>query len=428
MAYTVRTPVTAIEFGTEKICVLHGCRGESGNAEVLAFAQAPSAGAIRKGMIYDYAKTEKILGEVLDRADRTLPAGVSAIDRKNVYFLLNGMSINSHRGDGSVTVYDSETVQQQHVTDAVEKAHALALPQGIVSFGSYDSFFVLDQRNRVKNPVGQQADHLDAYVHILTTEQKQLDGIKHILTNLGFEYDAVPVFNGIASAFGVLWQEEREQGVLLIDFGQGVCNYVLVCADGVYLSGVLGVGVTHLANDLAVGLDLPYEKCLNFLRERRMSKLREAEKSYWEYTASVTGKRRRIPLDSFERIIELRLREIYSIIFAKVREKKLTSCMSAGVVLCGGGAMLEGAVSVARNVFEVPVRVGTPFDVSGVMAEFSSGMSSYAAVQGLLKYALADDSQQETDSMNAVYEAFSRVGNAVFSRFKRVKKALEKST
>ncbi len=425
MAFTARTPVTAIELGTEKICVLHGCRDESGNAEVLAFAQAPSGGAIRKGMIYDYRETEKILGEVLDRADRALPPGSSAAERKNVYVLLNGMTIASHRGDGSVVIADG-AVQEQHVADAVEKAHTLALSQGIASFASYDSFFVLDHQNRVKNPVGQHARHLDAYVHILTTEQDQLDGIRHILTSLGFEYDYIPVFNGIASAFGVLRQEEREQGVLLIDFGQGVCNYVLVCADGVYLSGVLSVGVTHLANDLSVGLELPYEKCLDFLREGRMTKLREAEKSYWEYTASVTGKRRRIPLDSFERIIELRLREIYSVILAKVREKKLLPCMSSGVVLCGGGALMENAVSAAREVFEAPVRVGVPFDVTGVMAEFKDGMASYAAVLGLLKYALADDEQQDADSMSVVREALSRVGDAVFSRFKWVRKALVK--
>ncbi len=426
MAYITRTPVTAIELGTEKICVLHGYRNDAGNAEVLAFAQAPADGAIRKGVIYDGEKTAKILGEVLDRADRALPANMAAMERKNVYVLLNGMSIQSHRGEGAVTITDSETVQEKHVQEAIDKAQSAELPSGAVSFSAYDSFYVLDHQGRTKEPAGERARHLNAYMHILTTEQKHLDGIRHLLRNLGFEYEPNPVFNGIASAFGVLRQDERERGVLLIDFGQGVCDYTLICLDGVYLSGVLGVGVTHLANDLSIGLNLPYERCMSLLRDCSMTKQRKAGFNFIECPVSASGKHRKIPLDSIERIIELRLREIFSIIHAKVQEKNLTPCIETGIVLCGGGAVLENVVSAAKSVFDLPVRIGTPVDVTGVMAGFQDSPASYAAIQGLLKYALEEDLQQEQDSMNRLREVMVKVGNLVSSRFKLARKALEK--
>lgn len=60
MASNIRTPITVIEFGTDKICVLHGRRDEAGNAEVIAFAQAPSDGAVQKGAIVDFDKAKKI--------------------------------------------------------------------------------------------------------------------------------------------------------------------------------------------------------------------------------------------------------------------------------------------------------------------------------------------------------------------------------
>lgn len=424
MTYNPSVPVTAIEFGTDKICVLHGRQNDDGSAETLAFAQMPSDGCVRKGTIVDYEKAMKILGGVLERADRAMPF---SIERRNVYFLLNGMTVESRRGEGTVMIHDGDQVTRQHVCDALEKAHGLSLPQGIVSFSSYDSFFVVNRSNRVKNPIGQLAGQLDAYVHIITAGQKQIENVRHILRELGFERGAAePVFNGMASAFGVLRSDEQEQGVLLIDFGMGVCDYVLICADGVYLSGVLGVGISHVANDLSIGLDLPYDFCLKFLRESKMTKLREANTNFLEYTASVTGRKRRIPLDSFEKIMDLRLREIFTVIRAKVMEKKLSSCMTSGIVLCGGGAMLEGAVSTARNIFSAPVRIGEPIGISGVRAGFDSAPVCYASILGLLKYAIESESEQETGGIDYVRNAIAGVAESMIGKFRQVRKVFSK--
>jgi len=423
MAYNFQAPVTVVEFGTDKICVMHGRRDDEGNAEVLAFAQVPSNGCVRKGLIVDYEAAVKLLGIVLERADRAMPF---TSERKNVYFLLNGLSIESRRGEGTVMIHGGE-ITNQNVCDALEKAHGLSLPQGTVSFGSYDSFFVVNRSNRVKDPTGLIADQLDAYVHIITGNQQQIERIRMILRDIGFDRGTLqPVFNGIASVFGVLRADEREQGVLLIDFGLGVCNYVLICAEGVYLSGVLGVGISNVANDLALGLDLPYDFCLKFLREGKMTKLRAANTNILEYTVSVTGKKRRIPLDSFEKIMELRLREIFSIIRGKVMEKKLSSCMTSGIVLCGGGALLEGAQSIAQDVFTTTVRIGEPIGFSGVRAGFESAPVCYASSLGLLKYAIEDENARGEGSIGFVRSTLTGVAESMIGKLRQFGKVFSK--
>lgn len=418
MGSSSRTPITVIEFGTDKIRVLHGHSDGEGGAQISAFAEAPSEGSVIKGAIADHAKAGRILGEVLDRTESTMAVND---DDRLVLFLLNGAVVNSCRGEGTVMLHDGGKVEPRHVEDVLMKAHGITLPPGMVSFNSFDGFFVLDRRSRVKYPVGQEAHQLDAYLHILTTEQRVLDQVHNLMYNLGFERKGEPLFTGIASAFGVLRKDEREQGALLIDFGHGACNYVLVCTEGIYLSGVLGVGVSHVANDLAIGLDLPYDFCLKFLRENRISKMREADMAFLEYTVSVTGKKRRIPLDSFERIVDLRLREIYSVIQAKVREKNLNSCMTAGVVLCGGGAVLERSLEHAKNVFsDSAVRIGEPFGVSGSMTGLEMPPPCYAAILGALKYAVDEVAMQEESSMDLFRNALSRVGENVLTNVRKV--------
>ncbi|MBO5202481.1 MAG: hypothetical protein J6C30_07110 [Lentisphaeria bacterium] len=418
MGSAMRTPVTVIEFGTDKIRVLHGNGDGEGGALVTSFAEAPSEGSVIKGAIHDPVKAGKILGGVLDRTGNT-----EAIndDNRMTLFLLNGAVVNSCRGEGSLMLHDGGKVENRHVEDVLTKAHGITLPPGMVSFNSFDGFFVLDRRSRVKYPVGQHANQLDAYLHILTTEQRVLDQIHGIMFNLGFERKGEPLFNGVASAYGVLRKDEREQGALLIDFGHGACDYVLVCTEGIYLSGVLPVGVAHVANDLAIGLDLPYDYCLKFLREGKLKKMRDADTAFLEYVVSVTGKKRRIPLDSFERIIEFRLREIYSVIRAKVQEKNLSSCMTAGVVLCGGGSMIEGSLEMAKDIFsDSAVRIGEPFGVAGVMNGFEMPPPCYASILGALKYAVEELSQQEESGIDVVRNALSRVGENVLSNVRKV--------
>ncbi len=422
MAFHSRTPVTVIEFGTDKIAVLHGQCDREGHVEVLAFVQAPSQGSVQKGLIVDFNKALQILGKVLEEADRALP--ISAGEHKNVYVLLNGSVVTSSRGEGTVMIYDDGKVHQHHIDSAVEKALSFALPQGQISFGSYDSFFVINRANRVKDPKGQMASQLDVYIHILACDKKYLDDIRRIFHELGFEHQVNPVFNGISSIFSVLTQEERERGTLLIDFGSGCCDYVLICMDGIYLSGVLPVGVNHIANDLSIGLDLPYEVCMNFLRENKLSALRNDGLSFWEYTESVTRKKRQIPLDSFEKIMDLRLREIYSIIHRKICEKRLQSCITSGIVLCGGGAEIDGSAEIARNVFTAPVRIGE-VQMPGAVTGFESASPCYAAILGVLHFAAMDLEQRENEG-GLISGVFSSVMDSVVNPVKTWRKVFGK--
>ena len=163
MGNTMQALVTVIEFGSDKIRVLHGCRDEAGEAQAVAFAEESSEGAVVKGMIVDPEKAEKILGRVIDRADRAVSFSG---DRRFVLFLLNGAAVVPCRGEGSVSIHDSEKVESRHVEDALKKAHSVTLQPGIVSFNSFDGFFVLDRSSRVKQPLGQCAKQLDAYLHL----------------------------------------------------------------------------------------------------------------------------------------------------------------------------------------------------------------------------------------------------------------------
>ena len=56
--------------------------------------------------------------------------------------------------------------------------------------------------------------------------------------------------------------------------------------------------------------------------------------------------------------------------------------IKGGVVLTGGGALMQGAPELAQEMFQLPVRVGNPITLGGLVEEYRSPL--YATAVGLV--------------------------------------------
>ena len=389
MASSGQTIITGIEFGTDKICVIHGRPDQNGNIEVLSFASQPSRNSVVKGTVVDQNAALNILKSVLDESEKGL--GRFSRSEQSVYFLVNGMHVSARFGEGTVLNYNEDKkITASHVQKAIESAKNLAVSTDLVNIQVYDSSFLLDGTKRTFNPIGCLAEKLTAVIHIVFADKKRIDMVQTILRELGFE-SGYPIFVPFADAYGVLTQDERNQGTLLLDYGAGVCSYLLLYKEGVLLSGSIPVGVNNVANDLSVALELPYEYCQKFLRESKLETLRGEGKNYVEYKVSSGGaeKIRRIPLDSFEKVIDLRQREIFNLLKKELERTGMISYLRNGVVMTGGGSLIESAPATMANVMNVPVRCGEAMNVTGALSAFRSPMPCYSSILGLVKHAAA---------------------------------------
>ena len=236
-----------------------------------------------------------------------------------------------------------------------------------------------------------------------------------MLRELGFEQGGSAMSAAIASVFSVLTYEERDMGALLVDMGSGVTTYAVVTGDGAQFSGVIPVGVNNIANDLHVGLDLPFEFCLSFLRESRLRKLRETGVGFLEYSDRALSRQRRIPLDSFEKIIGERLRETFG--FIRTAIEPALPDIGTGCVLTGGGSMIDSAGDILGGIMEMRVRQGEPGTYSGAMTEFQSAPCCYSALFGMLEYALISES--EDSSRFGIGQSLVGFIDGVFSKWKK---------
>lgn len=421
MAASDKNLITCVEFGTHSVRALHGTCDKAGNPVVIGVGQEPSGGSVCKGEIIDSQRASAAIEKALADADKS--AGI-VNERRNVFCIVNGSGITSCQGEGQVFIYaDDRRIRQNHILEAVNKAQNLALPPDQILLGSFDSYFLLDSQTRVSNPDGMAANRLDAFLHILSISRKPLEITKSVLREQGFEDELEFVFSPVAAAYGTLLEKEKNDGVLLIDMGAGVTSYIVIRRDGILASGALPIGTDNIANDLSIGLDLGIDQCRKMLIDSTLAaKIRSGE-PYIEAGGPGSGAKRKIPVGSYERIIDLRFQEIFSILREQLDPRTCTPQLESGIVFCGGGAMLPAARKNLEETMRMPIRQGVPSGFSGAMTALDNPLR-YADLLGLLKYAIQISRDQNSPGMR-IGDALEDFGGNLIQKVKDLTKVFK---
>ncbi len=402
MASYDKNLITCVEFGTHSIRALHGTCDKAGNPVVLGIGQEPADGTVCKGEIVQPERAGAILGKALADADQS--AGITS-ERRNVFCIVNGAGVTSRQGEGQVFIYSEDhKIHMSHITEAVKKAQSVVLPADQVMLGSFDSYFLLDSQTRVADPMDMTASRLDAFIHIFSMSGKQLESTRSVLRDQGFEERIELVFSPVAAAYGTLLDKEKNDGVLLLDMGAGVTSYIVIRRDGILASGALPIGTDNIANDLSIGLDLGIDQCRKMLIDPKLEQKIKSGEPFIEVGGPISGIKRKIPVGSYERIIELRLQEIFSILRERLDPRTCTPQLESGIVFCGGGALIPAARKNLREIMGMQVRPGNPAGFSGAMTELENPVRN-ASLLGLLKYV--------TSTENGAGNAGLRLGDAL---------------
>jgi cell division protein FtsA len=264
--------------------------------------------------------------------------------------------------------------------------------------------FVIDDQDGVAVPVGMTGSRLEVNVHVVTGSSSSMQNMVACVNRAGVEV-AETVLEQLAASDSVLSADEKELGVALVDVGGGTTDFAVFERGSLWHTGVLAVGGDHFTNDIAVGLRMPIPDAEK-LKRRSGSALSSmvAEDDTME-VASMAGRRPRVmPRRVLSEILQPRAEEICHLLWDEIRKAGFERSLNSGIVLTGGGAMLDGMVEIAEQIFDLPVRRGAPDGVGGLADHVNS--PAYAVSVGLLMYA----------HRNAQLEP-ARVGAGAIGRF-----------
>jgi len=381
--------VVGVDIGTSKVATIVAQVLDE-RLNILGVSEIPSKG-IRKGQIVDIEEVAQAVNSSLDVAERM--AGYS-IDR--VFTSMSGIHIESQNSKGIVAISQPDgEITQTDVDRVLEAAGAISLPSTKQIIHVLPKNFTVDGEGGIKDPIGMTGVRLEVDTHIITANSTSIKNIQKMLESEAGVNLAALVFSGFASSLAVLTETERELGVVLVDIGAGVTNMCVFVEGALCYSSVLPIGAKHITNDLAIGLRVSLDSAekikLHLAKtshKRDIHEKLEKDKDDDELDISSLNLEEDLKKVSqktlIDGIIRPRLNEIFTMVGLELKKSGYLTQTPAGIVVTGGGAKTIGTVESAKRMLSMPVRIGQPFGMSGLIDEAQD--PSYATAIGLIMY------------------------------------------
>ena len=411
--------VGALDIGTNKCCALLGVSRSNNELEIIGFGERATDGAVLKGDILDMELLMTVFSEAMSEAEQM--ANVSFADTYCIALNVSGSTMSFVPSVGSVTIKNpDQRITENDYIEACENAERYNSPPNKSYLGMCESYSFINSSKQVTQPIGQAGYKLDVHVLLQYIGSNELANIRHLGADLGIDDARIDtIFSGIAGAYGCLSESEKNNGTLLVDFGAGTTEY-MVLNDGVIThAGVLPLGMDHVINDLSIGLKLPFNLCRQFVEQGRLEQLFSNSEDYWEVEIGRNIQQK--SAHAIEAVVNARLQEIFNIIKSEIYKKNIVPDISSGGVLIGGGALLSRSRDIFRDTFKFNVRIGSAIGMTGNIGNLST--PQYGTTYGLLKFAHTCCLQNELPSKNN--NPVTSVVNNVMNIFSKVKDSIK---
>lgn len=373
--------ITGIDVGSSKIAIIIASVAPEEKISVIGVSSVPSRG-IKKGVVVDIDEAVEAIAEGLEAAERMAGYAVSS-----AYISVDGKHISSLNSHGVVAVSGAE-IGESDVERVTEAARAISIPSSREIIHVLPRGFVVDSQDGVKDPVGMSGVRLEVETNIISGSATVMRNLVKCVQQVGVDVEDL-VFCGLAAAEAVLSDTEKELGTVSVDLGGGTTQAIVFTNGSPVYSAVLPIGGQNITNDLAVGLRASLEDAEKMKIWLSENKPKEKEKGKGkekdEIDISDLGlEMKSIPKSLVCNIIEARLSEIFSMVGLEIKNSGRQGNLPAGLVVSGGGAQTLGLKKVAKKVLRMPLRIGYPTGVTGLIDEVST--PAYASSIGLALY------------------------------------------
>jgi cell division protein FtsA len=381
---------------------------DDGTLDVVGIGVAESRG-IKRGVVVNVDAAVDSIKKAIEEAE--LMAGVE-ID--SVHLALSGPHIKGFNSRGVIAVAGkNREITRDDVRRAIDAAKAVALPTGREILHVLPQDFVVDEQDGIGAPVGMTGARLEVNVHIVTGAVSSTQNLIACVNRAGVTV-ADTVIEQLAASESVLSQDEKELGVALVDIGGGTADLAIFERGSLWHTGVVAVGGDHFTSDIAVGLRTPMPDAEKVKRKSGCALSSMVDEDDTIEVASVGGRKPRLMARRIlSEILQPRAEEIFHLVWDEIRRAGYEKALNSGIVLTGGGSILEGMPEIAEQIFDLPIRRGAPMDVGGLADHISS--PTFATPVGLVLYAHRN---REPETARVGAGAFGRMAGRLRGIFK----------
>ncbi len=378
MAKEFKDVVVGLDIGTAKVMAVVAEVMPDGELRVAGLGVATTHG-LKRGVVVNIDATVQSIQQALKEAEM-----MAACKIESVFTGITGSHIRGQNSTGMVIVRDQREVSPADVARVVETAKAINIPNDQRVLLVEPQEFIIDG-HEVKEPVGMSGSRLEVKVHIVTGAQSAAENILKCVRRCGLEVERL-VLNPSASSAGVLTQDERELGVVLVDIGAGTTDVAIFTDGSIRHTAVIPIAGDLITSDIAMALRTPTKDAEEIKLQYGVAKQLLADPlAQLEVPGLGDRAPRMLSRQALAGVIEPRVEEIYSLVQQVIRQSGFEELLSSGVVITGGSSVMPGMVELGEDIFLKPVRRGLPL-YNGPLHDMVANPRS-ATVMGLLEEA-----------------------------------------
>jgi cell division protein FtsA len=351
---------------------------EPAGLRLIGFGEAESEGWV-KGRIADQrAASESILRAVREAeamAQVTVESAVAGI---------GGPTVRGANSRAAIEVGRRREIEQRDVTRVIEHASRVQLHEDRMMLQACLQDFVVDDHPGHRDPRGMIASRIEANMHLITASGQEHDCLVTALNQAHLAVEET-VYEGLAACYGAVLPEERREGIALLDIGAHSSELAVYYGDSLQLASSIPICGDHFTKDVARGLCTTYEDAVRLKQEYGCAVLGlTADNSLIEVPSPEDRGAREAPRRLLNQILEARAEELFRLMRRELARVGMDQALMGGVVLCGGGARLNGMCDMAERVLNCQARNGLAQGIRDWPEEIDDPVWTTAA--GLMMY------------------------------------------
>jgi cell division protein FtsA len=392
--------ITGLDIGSTKTCAMIGKVSDAGVLEFIG-AGAGECHGLRKGVVINLEDVVDSLKKSVAEAEAQ--AGVPA---ESAFVGLSGAHVQSFNNRGVVPVKGKgHEITPEDVQRVVDAARMVNIPADKEIIHVLPQSYSIDGQDGINNPMGMSGARLEVNVHIITASIAATQNIVTGVNRCGMLVSKI-ILQQLASAEGVLTSDEKELGAVIVDIGGGTTDIAIFHRGVVWHTAVLPMGGDNFTRDLAVGLRAPLADAERLKRTVACAYTPLVPREELVEVPGVGGRpSRTLPRQFLCEIVQPRAEEILSFVRAELSRFGLDRQLTGGVVLTGGGSLLEGLVELSEHLLQMPVRRGAPIHANSLDALNGAWVAPmYATAVGLVAHGF-------NSKLHPRYNGFAANGN-----------------
>lgn len=345
--------IVGIDIGTSKVCCCLGQINKFNQVEVLNTSVVNCEG-LKRGKI--------VSPDAVSRAVRFAISDIEATQDfmiKSAYVNIVGSYVSIFKTKYSVTLEDKYVgVTQKDIDEIIRSVGLIEVPEGKQIIDIVPTRFITESRT-TEDPIGIFTNTLEAELDVIIADKEVVKTIGLVMQRAGLKIDGI-VVNGFAMKDIVLTEEEKENGVLMLDIGDGNIDITVFKNNGIAYTDSLPIGGDTITNDISIGLEISHQEAEKLKRQYGLSKTEYIDNDYSITLATYTGqeKNKTIKCSELVEIIEARVEELFTMIRVGLEDNKVASIPTTCVIIGQGINSINKAEKTAEEILKYPVRFG----------------------------------------------------------------------